>query len=459
MNNRVLLTIFSVFAVLVLVSGACIGGFAAGRFTAPEKTVEVQVPGAPQTIIVTLEPDSNGVPQPQVTPLPPVSVQPPPSPEELEQLFEPFWEAWTILHQNYVDQPLDEEALMRGAIDGMMQALGDQHTAYMDPDQFRQSSMSLEGEYEGIGAWVDTNAEYLTIVSPMPGSPAEKAGLKPGDEIVTIDGKDMTGIDGNVVIRSVLGPANSKVVLGVRREGETKLLEFTIIRAKIIVPSVESKMLEGDIAYVHLFTFGDKTSADLKAALQTLMAQNPKGLILDLRNNGGGYLQTAIEVTSQFIPAGQVVMHEDYGNGERDTYTALRGGLATEIPMVVLVNEGTASASEIVSGAIQDYGRGILVGVTTFGKGSVQTVVPLSNEQGAVRVTVARWLTPKDRQIHEVGLTPDVKLAVFTQEQWDAGIDLEAQGLTEADVIILTEEEVKAQRDPQLEKAIELLSK
>ncbi|GAB4399115.1 MAG: S41 family peptidase [Anaerolineales bacterium] len=458
MNNRVVLTIFAVFMVLALVSGACIGGFAAGRFTAPQKTVEVQVPGAPQTIIVTAQPQGNGA-QPQATVQPPAAAQPSASPEELQQLFAPFWEAWTILHQNYVDQPLDDEALMRGAIDGMMQSLGDQHTAYMDPDQFLQSSMSLDGEYEGIGAWVDTNAEYLTIVSPMPGSPAEKAGLKPGDEIVTIDGKDMTGIDGNVVIRSVLGPANSQVILGVRREGETKLLEFTITRAKIVVPSVESKMLEGNIAYVHLFTFGEKTSADLEAALKTLMAQNPKGLILDLRNNGGGYLQTAIEVASQFIPAGQVVMHEDYGNGERDTYTALRGGLATEIPMVVLVNEGTASASEIVSGAIQDYGRGTLVGVTTFGKGSVQTVVPLSNEEGAVRVTVARWLTPKDRQIHKVGLTPDVKLAVFTQEQWDAGIDLEAEGLTEADVVILTADEVKAQRDPQLEKAIELLNR
>lgn len=458
MNNRVILTILSMFVVLALVAGACIGGFAAGRFTAPEKTVEVQVAGTPQTIIVTMQPEGNKTPLPQSTPQPPVSVQPPAGPEELQQLFEPFWEAWTVLHENYVDQPLDDEALMRGAIDGMMQSLGDQHTAYMDPDQFRQSSMSLEGEYEGIGAWVDTNTEYLTIVSPMPGSPAEKAGLKPGDEIVTIDGKDMTGIDGNVVIRSVLGPANTQVVLGIRRKGETKLLEFTITRARIVIPSVESKMLEDNIAYVKLFTFGDKTSADLEAALQTLMAQNPKGLILDLRNNGGGYLQTAIEVASQFLPAGKAVMHEDYGDGKRDTYTALSGGLATEIPLVVLVNEGTASASEIVSGAIQDYGRGKLVGVTTFGKGSVQTVVPLSNEQGAVRVTIARWLTPKERQIHEVGLTPDVKLAVFTQEQWDEGVDLEAEGLTEADVVILTEDDIKAQRDPQLEKAIEVLN-
>jgi carboxyl-terminal processing protease len=190
-------------------------------------------------------------------------------------------------------------------------------------------------------------------------------------------------------------------------------------------------MLDQNIAYVAIYTFGDTTSADLKTTLTDLLAKNPKGLILDLRDNGGGYLTTAIEVVSQFIDSG-VVMYEDQGNGQRQTYTAISGGLATSIPLVVLVNGGTASASEITAGAIQDYGRGKLVGTTTYGKGSVQNWIPLENNQGAVRITIARWLTPKERQINGVGLTPDV-------------------------VIDRTEADIQAGKDPQLEKAIELL--
>jgi carboxyl-terminal processing protease len=349
-----------------------------------------------------------------------------------EELFAPFWETWDIVHEEFVDQPVDDTALMRGAIRGMLEALGDKHTAYMDPEQHRISQMPMDGEYEGIGAWVDITGEYLVIISPMPKSPAEKAGVKAGDTIIAVDGEDMTGIDGNLVLRRILGPANTEVTLTIQRTGQEESLDITITRAKILVPSVTSKMLENDIAYVQLSTYGDKTTSELKTALKEMLDQNPKGLILDLRNNGGGYLKTAIEVVSQFIPKG-VVMYEQYGNGKKDTFEALPGGLATDIPLVVLVNEGTASASEITAGAIQDMGRGMLVGVTTFGKGSVQNVIPLDNENGVVRVTIARWLTPNQRQIHEIGLTPDVEVQI-------------------------TEEDIAAERDPQLDKAIEILT-
>jgi carboxyl-terminal processing protease len=265
----------------------------------------------------------------------------------------------------------------------------------------------------------------------MPGSPAEQAGLQPGDKVIAIDGEDMTGIPGDLVIRRVLGPAGSTVQLTIAREGESKPLDFEIIRAHIVVPSVESKMLDNGIGYIKLNTFGDNSTSELRAALKEILAQKPRGLVLDLRNNGGGYLTTAIEVVSEFIGEG-VVMVEKFGDGESKTYNAQRGGMATEIPLVVLVNKGTASASEIVAGAVQDYARGKLVGETTFGKGSVQIWTPLSNDQGAVRVTVAKWFTPKERTIHEVGLTPDV-------------------------VVELTEEDAKADRDPQLEKALEVL--
>ncbi len=347
------------------------------------------------------------------------------TPEELVELFLPFWQTWITL-----ETPKDVE-LTRAAIRGTLNALGDPYTSYMDPDDFFQANSRLEGDYEGIGAWVDPNGEYLTIISPMPGSPAEKAGLQPGDEILKIDGEDMTGIDGNLVIRRVLGPAGSEVLLSIRREGESELLDIRITRGRIIIPSVDGRMLEENIAYIQLFQFADKTRDDMRQYLTDLLAQNPKGLILDLRNNGGGYLNTAIEVASEFIGSGDI-LYEVYGDGRRDTFTAIRGGVALEIPLIVLVNGGSASASEIVAGAIQDYERGLLVGTTTFGKGSVQNWVPLSSEDGAVRVTIAYWYTPDNRLIHETGLVPDV-------------------------VVEFTEEDMEAERDPQLEKAIELL--
>jgi len=266
----------------------------------------------------------------------------------------------------------------------------------------------------------------------MPDSPAERAGLKTGDKVIAVDGEDMTGIDGSLVLRRILGPAGTPVKLTIQREDTEEPFTVEIVREKIVMKSATGKMLENDIAYVQVITFGDKTTAELEKTLRDLMKEKPKGMILDLRNNGGGYLDTAIEVVSQFIGDG-VVMYEEYGNGEMRTFDALRGGMATEIPLVVLVNEGTASASEITAGAIQDYKRGQLVGVTTYGKGSVQNWIALQDAEGAVRVTVARWLTPNKRQIHGVGLTPDV-------------------------VVELTEADIEAERDTQLEKAIELLT-
>jgi carboxyl-terminal processing protease len=301
----------------------------------------------------------------------------------------------------------------------------------MDPQEFTDANAGLEGTYEGIGAYVDTSGEYLTIISPIKNSPAEAAGLRPGDRIIAIDGEDMTGIQPELARRRVLGPAGSVVELTVSRGDEPEPLLFEITRAQIVVASVEHEMFENGIGYIKLNTFGDTTSDELRNALEEIMANKPRGLVLDMRNNGGGYLQTAVEVASQFIPEG-VVLIERYGDGREDTYDARSGGLATDIPLVVLVNQGTASASEIVAGAIQDYERGKLVGMTTFGKGSVQIWNPLSDNQGAVRVTIAKWLTPLERTIHEIGLAPDFE-------------------------VDLTEEDFEAERDPQLDKAIEVL--
>lgn len=419
MNSKSWLAVISIVSAILLITVACSAGFLAGRFVFPATD-------GPEIGTTLLDP-------PAVVDNLPQLKDPGNTPANLDKLFQPFWQAWELVHENYVDQPVDDEALMRGAISGMMAALGDQHTSYLDPVQFESSTEQLQGqEYEGIGAWVDISGDYLTIISPMPGSPAEKAGLRPDDKVIGVDGEDVTGLDGESVRQKVIGPRGSSVTLTILREGQEHF-DVVVERASIVVPSVDAKMLDGQIGYIQLYTFGDDTARDLRDAIEELSDQNPVGLILDLRNNGGGYLETAIDVASEFIPDG-IVMYEEYGDGRRDTYEARRGGSAIDIPLVVLINEGSASASEIVAGAIQDRGRGLLVGETSYGKGSVQTYNALVDEQGAVRITIARWLTPNERQINEIGLEPDVKVEI-------------------------TEEDIASDLDPQLDKAIELLSK
>jgi len=353
-------------------------------------------------------------------------------PSSREELFTPFWQAYDLVKSDYVEQPVDEEKMMQGAIRGMMESLGDPHSSYMDPDEYRQMADPLEGEYEGIGAIVDIKGDYVTFISFFPGSPAELMGLKPGDKVLEVNGKDMTGIDGNLVLKQIRGPAGTEVTLKLKRKDQEEPVIVTVKRQKITMSSVEGKMLDNDIAYIQLLTFGEKTNDELVAALKKVMEEDPKGLILDLRNNGGGYLNTSIEVASQFLKT-DVVLYEEYGTGEMKTFQTNRGGIAKDIPMVVLINGGSASASEIVAGALQDTGRATLVGEKSYGKGSVQNWIPLNNKEGAVRITIARWLTPNKRQINEKGLEPDV-------------------------TVEFTEEDLKALDDVQLKKAVEILT-
>src|SRR5262249_17388377 len=226
------------------------------------------------------------------------------TPSDLQTLFTPFWEAWNIVHEQYVDQPVDDQTLMQGAIRGMMDALGDKQTFYMDPKVYQTETSSLQGQYEGIGAYVDTDGEFLTIVSPIEGSPAEKAGLKPGDKVIAIDGQDMTGVTPEQARLKVLGPQGSQVTLMVQREGEPQPLKFVITRAQIVLHSAEGKMLDNRIAYLDVNTFGERTTQELRSTLDTLLKQHPSGIIIDLRNNPGGYLNTAVKVASEFIDTG-----------------------------------------------------------------------------------------------------------------------------------------------------------
>jgi len=407
--------ILIIVALFVMVVGATLAGFYAGRVSAAnQESTFMVMPGS----------------TPQVEALPQAPVD-----QSVSDLFAPFWQTWRLIHEQYVEQPVDDVKLMRGAIQGMLDALGDEHSSYIDPDSLEEFQAQLTGtQYEGIGAYVDTTREYLTIIAPMMGSPAEKAGLKPGDQIIAIDGEDMTGIDGELVRQKVLGPAGTKVRLTIKRPGVAEPFDVEIIRASIKSTNVIGRMERNNIAYIRLLAFGDQnTIRDFREVLKKLLAEKPDGLILDLRNNGGGLLNSAIEIASEFIKDG-VVAYEVYGDGRRETFKASGKGLATEIPLIVLVNEGSASASEIVAGAIQDLGRGKLVGTTTYGKGSVQVWNDLLNNQGAVRITVARWLTPNGRTIQGIGLTPDIE-------------------------VLMNEEDYAAGKDPQLDKAIELLAK
>lgn len=356
----------------------------------------------------------------------------PPLTTEDERAFRVFWEVWSNLKQDYYGELPDAEEMTNGAIRGVLWTLDDKFTSYIEPRIARVINEDTSGTFEGIGAMVGMNEEnVLEISRPFPGQPADRAGVQAGDVVIAVDGRSILGLGLYEAIGLIRGPAGTQVTLTLERKGVDKAFDVTITRAKIDIPIVESKMLPGDIAYVSLFEFSAPSTQRLEAALKEVLAKKPKGLVLDLRDNPGGLLQQAIEITDLFLPSGVIVI-ERTRDGQAETLRATRQGIAQDIPMVVLVNAGSASASEIVAGALQDNGRAKLIGEKTFGKGSVQLSRTLSN--GAeLRVTIARWFTPNDRAIHGQGLQPDIEVA-------------------------LTADDAKAGRDPQLDRAVEYLT-
>jgi len=367
-------------------------------------------------------------PSPQPTAVPTLEIPP-----AAGQAFDLFWEAWDLIQQDYYGDLPTAEEMTFGAIRGATATLGDPYTAFVEPAAAEHRRQTEGGSYEGIGAMVSMEDGRLVIVQPFKDNPAEKAGLLPGDIVLKVDGTPIENMSIYEAIDLILGPAGSDVALTILRDGEEPF-DVVITRARIEVPMVESEMREDGIAYVSLFSFDSTATDQLSAEIEELLAQNPKGLILDLRGNPGGYLHEALLTAGLFLPQDEVVMIERSKTEE----TALtpeefgsEGPLAPDIPLVVLVNAGSASASEIVAGALQDYGRAVLVGEKTFGKGSVQLIHELS-DGAELRVTTARWFTPKDRAIHGVGLEPDISVEV-------------------------TQEDMDAERDPQLERAVEYL--
>lgn len=350
---------------------------------------------------------------------------------EFNQLLKPFYQTWNVIHNQYLEQPVDDVKLMQGAIRGMMDSLGDPYTAYMDPDEYREQNAPLQGEYTGVGAWVDASGDALIFLSAMPGSPAEEAGIQPGDLVLEIDGQDMRTIEPELVLKRILGPAGTTVVILVQREGTAEPIRFEIERALITVPSVESEMLENQLGYVRLYTFSANSNSEFRSAVETLLEEGAQGLIVDLRGNSGGYVNAAVDITSAFLESGTVLI-EEWGDGSREEYKVKGDPIATEIPLVILVDGGSASASEIMAGALQDCGRAQLVGTTTYGKGLIQNWIPLMEDSGAIRVTIARWLTPEEQKIQGNGLTPDIEVE-------------------------FSEEDIKTLNDVQLKAAINIL--
>lgn len=339
------------------------------------------------------------------------------------QSLAPIMEVWDLVRLRYYQQPVAEEALINGAIEGMLGALEDEYSRYLSPEAEAAARASMQGEFQGIGAEVESINGNITIVSPFDGSPAQAAGLQPGDILRQADGVELTGMAIQEAAALVRGPAGTAVTLLVERGGETFTL--TIVRGVIRLSSVRGEILPEGIAYVRLSQFGDRSPQELEALLTDLLAQQPKGLIFDLRRNPGGSLTSVVEVADLFLPQGTVLI-EQFGNGREEVFSSTDKGIAQEIPLVVLIDEGSASASEVLAGAIRDQGRGVLLGQPTFGKGTVQTWQSLSNG-GGVRLTIARWLTPGKTWVHNTGLQPDIVVAQPELVEGEEFVDVQLQ--------------------------------
>jgi len=338
---------------------------------------------------------------------------------ELPPEFDILVEAWQQLSEDYVDKSkLDPKTLSEGAVKGMMESL-DPYSSYADPETHKLELTNFEGKFEGIGAVISMKDKQLTVVAPIADSPAEEAGIKAGDKILEIDGQSTSNMSLTDATFKIRGPKGTSVKLLVLHEGAIEPVAIQIIRDVITEKSVSLEM-RGDIAYIKITQFLKSTGGDLQVALEDAISKGAKGIILDLRNNPGGLLNASADVASQFLAMGLVARVVD-GEGNQTVVPVERGGIATHLPLIVLVNQGSASASEIVAGALQDYGRAKLAGSQTFGKGSVQIVRELS-DKSALHITAYRWMTPLGRPIDEVGLTPDFEPGLENDELVDWAI-------------------------------------
>jgi carboxyl-terminal processing protease len=336
-------------------------------------------------------------------------------------------QARAIIETYQVDadtKPITEDQLVRGAIKGMVESWKDPYTRFVAPDQLKEEEIEMEGQYGGLGMYIGDRDGKILIISPIEDTPADRVGLKPMDQIVKVGDEVALGWDSQEVVKRLRGKPNTSVTIWVRREGEEELLKFDLVREVIKIKSVRYEMLSDDIGYLRLTQFKQRTDVEAEEALQDIIAKNAKGLILDLRNNGGGLLNVCVNISSMFLDGGLVVGTRGRVERSNEEYYADSSKFLTDMPMVVLINEGSASASEIVAGALADRERAMTIGKKSFGKGSVQTLFNLTDGSG-IYVTIARYHTPSGKVIDHVGLTPAIE--VEGQVEKDYVLDAQLQ--------------------------------
>jgi len=354
--------------------------------------------------------------------------------------FGPFWKAWSILNEKFVSkEPIDEQKKIWGSISGLAESLGDPYTVFFPPEENKSFQSEIAGNFEGVGMEIAIQDGTLTVVTPLRGSPAEKAGIKAKDKILKIDNTSTQDITVEKAVKLIRGKGGTTVTLSIRRNGVNNTFPVKIMRGTIEIPTLDTEIIKPEgkdpVFVIKLYNFNANANGLFRNALRQFITSGTPKLVLDLRNNPGGYLESAVDMASFFLPAGKVVVTEDYGKSGKPKEHRSRGYdvFNSNLKMVILVNEGSASASEILAGALQDHGKAVIFGRKTFGKGSVQELVPITAET-SLKVTIARWLTPKGKSISEGGLSPDVELSS-------------------------KEMEVREGKDIPLDKAVEYLNK
>jgi carboxyl-terminal processing protease len=346
--------------------------------------------------------------------------------------FSLFWKVWDLVKEKHVDKnSLDAQKMVYGAINGMLRATGDPYSNFFDPEESKMFSQDIAGSFDGIGAELGVKDEILTVVAPLDDSPAKKAGLRSGDKILRIDGKSSLDLTIDEAVDMIRGKRGTQVNLTILHDGDDDATEVTITRGRITIDSVKLQFKDDDIAYLKLIKFSEDIDDQFDAAVNQIIAKKSKGIILDLRDNPGGLLDKSVEIASRMISKGQIVVSEEDSNGNKNSLYTSGGDKLSSIPMVVLINEGSASASEILAGALKDDRGLTLIGEKTFGKGCVQQLMDLPGGS-SVKITVAKWLTPKGEYIMDQGISPDVEVK-------------------------MTSEDYENERDPQLDKALEII--
>jgi carboxyl-terminal processing protease len=358
-----------------------------------------------------------------------------------------FTNILAIVQKNYVEDVTTDQ-LVEGAINGMLTSL-DPHSAYLTPDLYKELQVDTKGSFGGLGIEITVRNGVLTVVSPIEDTPAYRAGVKAGDQVIKIDGeftKDMTLVE---AVKKMRGPKGSKVILSIKREGVNSLFDVSLVREVIKIQSVKSKWLDKGYGYIRLAQFQERSANDVERVLETWSREGSiEGIVLDLRNDPGGLLTQAVKVSDLFLDAGMIVYTDGRLENQKQKYFARRPGSYTDFPMVVLVNGGTASASEIVAGALQDHKRAVILGTTTFGKGSVQTILPL-DDNSALRLTTARYYTPSGRSIQATGIVPDIVLENVLMARVGEGPNRRIPGLREANLPRHFENKKGAAEPPQ----------